>query len=471
MNDNLLPRSDSKSQSFEESHRLGGSTPLKTLGMLALGPVLSEIGSSAYGVVDGIWVGKTLGKEGMSAEGSVFALQYISRGFSSLISVSVNSKIGYLHGKQNSAKIPYVLIDILRFSVLIGFLVPLVFLPLAHPIMKLIGISPTNQENGFLYLIPMLSCYIVTAIFQFLTAILQANGFSLYYGITQLSAYIIDMFIFDPLMLLYFKTKIWGSSLSTIISQLIVLTLLFIFFYKKKMIQIPDGYSWFGCFSHETYSALKVGFSAFVTQIAMTLPAILIQKYLSLSSKKIGVSTEVMGVWHIMGRVYHIVEMVMTAMARAFIPAASFAYGSCKGKRFLWLTFHIYWIGTLWAIICSFAFSVFPEEICSIWTNDKSFSYYLKKMIPPSVYTAALMPMRATVSAVLQSMKRGNEASLLNFLAQLVSLPLYSSILYFTKKDDPIRIAFCYVFSDSTAFILALCFAILPYRTIKAFSS
>lgn len=470
MNENLLHENLQLTEN-DESRRLGGHSPLKTLGLLALGPILSEIGSSLYGVIDGIWVGKTLGKTGMSAAGSVFALQYISRGFSSLILVSINSKLGYLHGQKNSSEIPFVLLDIFRVSIILGFLVPLIFLPLSHPIMNLIGISQTNQENGFLYLLPMLSGYIITALFQFFIAILQGNGYSLYYGFAQLTANLIDMFIFDPLFLLYFKTNIWGSSLSTIISQLIVIIIIFIIFYKKKIIHIPENYRWFGLFSNETYSALKVGFSAFITQLAMTLPAILIQKYLSLSSKKIGASTEVMGVWHIMGRVYHIVEMVMTAMARSFIPAASFAFGSMRGKRFLWLTFHIFWIGTSWAAICSFAFSVFPEEICSIWSHDSTFSYYLKKMIPPNVYTAALMPLRATVSAVLQSMKRGNEASLLNFLAQLVALPVYSSILYFTKKDDPIRIVWCYVFSDSTAFLLSLIFAISPYKTIKNFLS
>lgn len=473
MNENLLlpQETDLQVNETEESRRLGGNKPLKTIGMLALGPVLSEIGSSLYGVIDGIWVGKTLGKQGMSAAGSVFAIQYISRGFSSLILVSVNSKLGYLHGQKNNSEIPFVLLDILRVSIILGFFVPLIFLPLAYPIMNLIGISQINQENGFLYLLPMLSGYLITALFYFSTAILQANGYSLYYGITQLTASVIDMFIFDPLLLFFFKTKIWGSSLSTIISQLIIVIILFILFYKKRMIHVPNNYDWFGVLSKESYSALKVGFSAFVTQLAMTLPAILIQKNLSSSSKKIDASTEVMGVWHIMGRVYHIVEMVMTAMGRAFIPAASFAFGSLKGKRFLWLTFHIFWIGTSWAAICSFAFAVFPKEICSIWTDDSAFSYYLKKMIPPNVYTAALMPTRATVSAVLQSMKRGNEASLLNFLAQLVALPVYSTILYFTKKDDPVRIVWCYVFSDSTAFILSLIFAISPYKKIKSFLS
>ncbi|OHT12863.1 MatE family protein [Tritrichomonas foetus] len=452
----------------EESKRLGGDPPLKTLGKLALGPVLSEIGSSTYGVVDGVWVGKMLGKEGLSAAGSVFVLQYIVHGFSSFIQVSLNSKLGYLYGKKSSARIPCVLVDIFRISILLGLIVPALLLPLAHPVMNLIGISEKNQTNGFLYLLPVCSGFLITALFHFSCAILQANGLSLHYGIAMLTTNVIDMCIFDPLFLVAFKTKIWGSSLATIISNLIVFIIVIVYLTKKKLFIIPEDYKWFGSFSHDTLSASKVGLSAFITQIAMTLPAVLIQKYLSLSSHEIGVSTEVMGVWHIMARVYHVVEMIMTAMARAFIPAASFAYGSSKGKRFLLLAVHILWIGVSWAAICSFSFSVFPVQICRIWTDDSTFMTWLEKMIPPSVYTAALSPMRATVSAILQSMKRGHSASLLNFLAQFVAIPTFASILYFTKKDDPVRIVWCYVFSDSTAFLLSLLFAISPIKEIMS---
>lgn len=464
-----LLHSQGEQEETDESKRLGSNPPLKTLASLSLGPILSEIGSSTYGIVDAIWVGKSLGTQGMSASGSVFALVYLAHGFTFFISVALNSQLGYLHGKKKISEIPNVLLDILRMAIFFGFLVPFILLPSAHSIMKLIGISETNQKNGFLYLLPMVSAFIITSTLQFLSSIFQASGHSLKYGLVQFSINVIDMLLFDPVMLLVFHTQIWGSSLATILAQLCVLIILIVVYRKKNIITIPKDYKWFGKPSPHSYSAFKVGLSALIAQIAMTLPSVVIQKYLSLSSHAIGVSTEVMGVWTIMGRVYHLVEMVTSAMSKSFLPAGSYAFGSKNGTRYLWLVFHIWWIGVSWALICSFAFSFFPDKICKIWTSDTSFSYWLTKMIPPSVYTAPLMPLRAAVTAILQSTKRGHQASLLNFLAQLVALPLFSSILYFTKKDDPIRIVYCYIFSDSTAFILSILFAISPLKQIRSF--
>ena len=458
-----------KNQSPKENMRLSGRPPLTTLLILALGPIMSEVGSSLFGVVDGIWVGKTLGKDGLSAAGSVFVLDYIVTGFNNFITIAVNSEVGYLHGKNASDKIPHVLFDIFRIVIFFGFLIPAILLPLTYPIMKLIGISESHQVNGFMYFLPTGSCYLITGLFYFLCAILLANGLSFHFGLAQLVANLLALGAFDPLFLVAFKTKIWGSSFSKIVSYLFVVLFLLFYLMKKKLLFEKNSlkqYNWFGGFQSETKSALKVGLSALITQLAMTLPSVVMQKYLSLSSHAIGCSVEVMGVWSIMARVYHVVEMVMTAMARAFIPAASYAYGSHKAKRFFLLIFHILWIGILWASICSFAFSVFPEQICKIWSDDPSFSKWMKEMIPPSVYTAPLMPVRAAVSAILQSMKYGNRASILNFLGQFVATPTYSSILYWTKKDDPVRIVWTYVFSDSTAFLLAILFAISPLKKV-----
>ena len=458
-----------ESSSLEENFRLGGRPPLKTLMFLCAGPVMSEIGSTTYGVVDSVWVNKSFGKSGLSWIGCVFVLQYLVHGFSQMLHVSVASKLGYLHATKAGHKVTRVLFDLFRVALIISMVVPALILPVANPLMKWMGFGEKSRSHGFMFLVPLTAGYFATAMYHLLCGVLQANGLSVYYGAAHLLASVLNMAVFDPLLLLVFKTGIWGVSLATVLSNGVVAICVFVFLKKRNLIPRPNGrIGLCSKFSKHTSSALKSGFSAFVTQVAMTLPTALIQKYLSASAKAQGVSTEVMGVWHIMARVYHICTMVMTALVSAFLPAASYAFGGGYGKRLLQLSLHILWIGTVWAVICTFAFSVYPGEICSIWSSDQQFNDWLKKMIPPSVYTAALTPMRSVVSALLQSMKRGNISSILNFLAQLVALPTFSSILYFTDKDNPVRIVWCYVFTDAFAFVVSLLFGIIPLRSIVA---
>ena len=453
---------------IEEKYRLGGRKPLKTLIFLVAGPILSRIGSTTYDIVDSVWVNKAFGKSGLSWIGCVFVLQYLIHGFSQMLHVSVSSKLGYLHAQRLSHKIPRVLYDLFRVALVMCMIVPALILPLAKPLMKWMEFGEESRAKGFLFLIPLSAGYISTSMYYLSCGVLQASGFSVYYGIAHLASAVLNMAVFDPLFLFGFETGIWGVSLASVLSDLVVAMCVIIFVKKRRVIQSPAKPLWFfQKFSKHTHSALKSGFSAFVNQVAMTLPCVLIQKYLSSAASAEGVKTEVMGVWHIMARVYTMCTMVMSAFVSAFLPAASFAYGGGFGERLLWLSFHIFWIGTIWSTICSVAFSVFPRQICSIWSSDESFSDWLEKMIPPSVYTAFLTPMRSVVSALLQSMKRGNMASILNFLAQLVALPVFSSILYFTGKDKPARIVWCYVYTDSFAFVVSCCFAIIPIREIR----
>lgn len=456
-----------ESSSLEEDFRLGGRPPFITLLFLAVGPVISEIGSTTYGIVDSVWVNKAFGKSGLSWIGCVFVPQYLVHGFSQMMHVCVTSKLGYLHATKVGHKVSRVLFDLFRVALIVSIIVPLLILPIANPLMTWMGFGEKSRSHGFKFLLPLTSGYFFTAMYHLLCGVLQANGLSVYYGAAHMLDSVLNMAVFDPLFLFAFKTGIWGVSLATVVSNAIVAICVFQVLRKKAILVRPaKKLHLFSKFSKHTWSALKSGMSAFVTQVAMTLPTALIQKYLSAAAKTQGVSTEVMGVWHIMARVYHICTMVMTAFVSAFLPAASYAFGGGYGRRLLILAMHITWIGTVWGGLCTFTFSVFPGQVCSIWSSDQQFNEWLVKMIPPSVYTAALTPARSVVSALLQAMKRGNLSSVLNFLAQLVALPVFSSILYFTGKDQPVRIVWCYVFTDIFAFVVSLLFGIIPFRVI-----
>jgi hypothetical protein len=50
-----------------ESERLGGRPALRTMLILAAGPLLSNITNSLYGIVDSIWVQRAVGDKGMTA--------------------------------------------------------------------------------------------------------------------------------------------------------------------------------------------------------------------------------------------------------------------------------------------------------------------------------------------------------------------------------------------------------------------
>jgi hypothetical protein len=77
-------------------------------------------------------------------------------------------------------------------------------------------------------------------------------------------------------------------------------------------------------------------------------------------------------------------------------------------------------------------------------------------MIPPSVYTAPIIPVRVITGCLLQVTSHGMSASVINIIGQFIAIPVISTILYFTDKTNPVRLVWCYVYSDAAATVAAL---------------
>jgi len=451
----------------EESKRLGGLSPFMTIFVLSLGPLISQLSSSYYSIMDTKMVSEALGTKALSAIGLAFIPQYIVHGFGLFIYVSITVKISYLHGKKASGSIFEVVIDVFKLCLCLAILVPILILPLSFPIIKWLGASTETTWRSLSYLYPITFGFIFTALFNLLLGVLQANGLSVQFGIVNLITNLIKICVCNPIFLNRLKFDVYGSSLSVIVAEMLVIP--FIFLYSRKKGIIPQNFNYFGnllSFSSESKSAIRTGFSALIIQVALTIPSGIIQKLLSLSSHSIGVSTEVMGVWHIMARVYHIVTSVTSAFVSGFLPAASFAFGSEDYSRLGTLFLITNVLGIIWSGTTGAIFAFAPEKACALWTKDHTLSNWIIKMVPPSVYTAFLTPVRACVSGLLQSMKQPNKASWLNLVGQLVLVPLIGALIYISNSKSPEAITWSYVWSDSLTFLLALVFLVDPLRKI-----
>ena len=78
--DNLIAEQKEQSVS-DEAKRLGSRPPLKTLAILSVGPLISQITSSMYGIVNTVWVSKAIGEKGMTAVSTYLVFDSIGRAF------------------------------------------------------------------------------------------------------------------------------------------------------------------------------------------------------------------------------------------------------------------------------------------------------------------------------------------------------------------------------------------------------
>ena len=365
-----------------EEKRLGGSTPLLTVLILSIGPFISQSVQALYGMVNLYWVSKGIGDKGIEVFGAIYLLDFITIAFADYLMSSINIRLSYLFGETKVEECAQVFVDFVRISFLLSLLMPAIILPITKPVVEWFGAGKEISHMCFQYIIPTACFSFFTFLFMVICGLLQSEGHSIMFGIAQSSTLIINMILFCPLFLLVFKFGIWGASLATVISQLIVSVILaFLIFFGKFTVK-PKLNMFIKKFSIETWEALKIGIASLLTYFAASLPEILLQKFLYTSAKHIGEYDTIVKAWGVIVKLFQLVCGTDDAIAIGFLPAASYAYGARRYNRILRLFFHSCWIGIIIAIIYTLFLIFFPRQISTIWSNDSDFLDKCQSMIP-----------------------------------------------------------------------------------------
>lgn len=445
-----------------EEKRLGSLSPLLTVAILSIGPFISQTVQALYGMVNLYWVSKGIGDKGIEVFGAIYLIDFIPLAFADYLMSSINIQLSYLFGETRVDECAQVFVDFIRISFFLSLLMPPIILPITKPVVRWFGAGDEISEMCFQYIIPTASCSFFAFLFMAICGLLQSEGHSIIFGVAQSSTLIINMFVFCPIFLLVFKFGIWGASLATGISQFIVSLILVIMIFNGKFTVKPKLNMLFKKFSSETWKALKIGIASLLSYFAASLPEILLQKFLYMSAIHVDKYDETVQAWGVIVKLFQLVCGTDDAIAIGFLPAASYAYGARRYNRILHLLFHSSWIGILIASIYSALLVFFPRQIASIWSKDPSFLDNCQSMIPIVFLLSPLYPIQYTVPALLQGMQRVLLSTILAFLTEMLPLPIFSSILYFTDKNNPARMMWSYALTNIFSF-LACCITLIPF--------
>ena len=213
-------------------------------------------------------------------------------------------------------------------------------------------------------------------------------------------------------------------------------------------------------FSPETWKALKVGIASLLTYLSIALPDILIQKFLLTAAHHIHEYDTVVQVWGVIQKLFQFVGGANSAIIMSFLPSASFAFGANRHNRILHLFFHSVWILFLINTCYSMFMIFFSRQICSIWSKKPDFLEKGERMVPIVFYFTFLYPFEYIVPSLLQATQKVMLSTILAIITQFVPFPLFSCILYFTNKNDPIRMMWTYALGDVFSSIVCSIFAI-----------
>lgn len=454
-------------QYTEEDIRLGGKPPLKTIAFLSVGPLISQLTSSLYGVINTIWISKALGDSALTAIAAYQNFDSIGRACAAFLQVSATTKIASLFGEGINAESSQVFTDLLRFSVIFSIMTPAIFIPLSKTCVCWFGAEESIVNLGFRYIVPNLCFSIVPCMFLISCGCLQAEGRSWLFSITQIVALCLNMLVFCPLFLLGFKMNIEGAALATGLSELIPAVVIMTLYYKGKFGIKPSLNMMMKKFSLHSFEALRLGLAQLFLQISWCIPGICVRKLIGLSchndEKLFG---DVMAGFNTANRITPIEGAVPNAINIGFIPAAAWANGAKRYNRIIWLLFHALWISIIWCSLSQFLMMKFPIPIAKIFSKTPSYLYWAKVFLFNGNIGICVMEIPGIITSLLQALKKGIQASILSFFVQILPVPLAVTVLYLTDKNNIERLIYCYPLHSAFGVVVSVPIGIFVIKRI-----
>jgi Na+-driven multidrug efflux pump len=328
---------------------------------------------------------------------------------------------------------------------------------------KWFGADDQLAESCFQYMLPISLFCFFNFLYMLACGVAMACGRSIIFGSAQVATFLLKAAVLDPLFLVALKWPIWGASLATILSETIMGVILTVW------IWFSDGFSlhcnlrmFVSKPTPETWTGLKVGFPAFINNMSYSVPLVLTQKYLNMAATAVGAYETVVAVWAVVQKLEALAYGICIAFSTGFVPAASYGFGAKRLNRVLWLFVHATWMGTICSSLITSVIVFLPGKVALIWGSDPSFVSWCEECLPKAFYTCLLVGYQYTASALLQALHFVGAASALSVLTMLLPWPTFSSILYFTGKEDPARIMWTYCLNDGFSVIVTTLFLIKP---------
>ena len=449
-----------------EQKRLGGYPPLKTVCLLSIGPLISQMIIALYQFIDSLVIARTIGQDGVAVLGAIYIVDFIPISFSDYLLTSISLRASYLFGLKQGEKVSQLYIDFIRVAFIFGILTPSLIIPITRPFVQWFGADSHLSFLCLQYILPSTIGSFFNYVYQISISLLEAEGRSILYGLIQFCSFILNIcFLFGFLYGL--KLPIWGASLAVILSEALPGIVVFYFCMKGKFSIHPTFSMFLKSFSDEICPALKIGISSLIIGISYSLPILLMQKYVNLASTSIGAYETVIEVWAIIEKLYPFCGAICVGFNYGFVPAASYAYGAKLKKRVKQLAFNMLWLATLFSTILGEIFAFFPDKMASLWSKDPTLLYWAKKMLPPVFYAAPFHAIQYMIPGLLQALQMVLDSTFVSLGVLVLTYPVFSTILYFTDKNNPSRILYTYTLSDCFSLITCLLALIRPMKKLS----
>ena len=318
--------------SNESSKYFGEEKINKLMLKFSIPCIMSLLVSSLYNIVDQIFIGNSeLSALGNAATGVVFPVFIIAQAFAWCFGDGCAAFLNICQGKNDSENAHRAIGASITIAFLCGVAMMAIIYPFKEPILKLFGASANTLAYSIEYLDVVLAMIPIFILCNTMNSVIRADG-SPSWAMGAMVAGAITNLILDPVFIFALKWGMKGAALATIIGQGVTFVLTVIYFFRTKTFKL--GITSFIPSLKSVGSVIQLGFSTFITQLAVVIVAILsnvqLAKYGALSKYGADIPIAIIG---IQSKIFTVVINLLVGIALGCQPIISFNMGAKKYDR------------------------------------------------------------------------------------------------------------------------------------------
>ena len=294
--------------------------------------VLSLLISALYNMVDQMFIGNSeLSTLGNAATGVVFPFFIIAQAIAWWFGDGCAAYLAICQGNGNMKKADKCIGTGVMLTFFASVALVVIFFILKKPMLMLFGASENTIDYAIEYFNVVVAFFPIYILGNMMNSVTRADGAPNIAMLAMLLGAIVNLAL-DPLFIFVFKWGMSGAAWATVIGQSVTFLVTFIYFFRTKTFKLSQ--SSFKLDIDAVSSAVKIGFSTFITQLTIVVVTllcnVLLSKYGSMSKYGIDIPIAVVG---IQSKVFTLVLNIVVGIALGSQPILSYNMGAKKYKR------------------------------------------------------------------------------------------------------------------------------------------
>lgn len=450
----------------DHSKALGTDPILTLLTKYCVPAVLAMLVQVLYTVVDSVFIGHFIGKDGLAAITLVFPLVVFSSGFGMLVGIGACSCISLLLGQRRLDEAEKTLGNAFSMIFLFTFVMTVTILFLGTLFVNASTVSEPVRRMALTFLWISILSGILPALMFGLNNIIRVQGNPQIAMGTIIFGFVLNS-ILNPLFIAVFHWGVAGSALATTVAQAVTVLWVLYFFrsplslLKLRWKNLPLDWKICG-------PVLAIGLAPFLAQSANSLMGII----LNVQLERFG-AENALSVSGVIYRSAQIIFAVVLGIWQGAQPIIGYNYGARQSDRVLKTWRLAILIASIWCFITTSLILTFPLKTVEIYTKMTPEICAISVFaLRASFLGCYMMGMQVCVSLYFQTIGKPKLSIFLSLSRQvifmipaLLILPMLCPMVNWPELKG----VWCaFAVSDTLSFFLVLYFFIRESANLKA---